>query len=98
MVTSPEAEISIGKWSIPRGAGPAFFSPTRLYCEPWQGHSNHWLVLHSGTRQPRCGHFWYSATSPASMPASTGWYAATSWAFGRASLGYWVIHERALEL
>ena len=29
------------KWSRPRGAGPAFFSPTRLYFEPWHGHSNH---------------------------------------------------------
>ena len=24
--------------SMPRGAGPPFFSPTRLYWEPWQGH------------------------------------------------------------
>ena len=40
------------------GAGPPFFSPTRLYCEPWHGHSNHCDVSHYGTRQPRCGHFW----------------------------------------
>ena len=32
------------KRSMPRGAGPPRFSPTRLYCEPWQGHSNHWEV------------------------------------------------------
>ena len=44
--------------SMPRGAGPPFFSPTRLYCEPWQGHSNHCEVLHHGTRQPRWTHFW----------------------------------------
>ena len=29
------------KRSMPRGAGPPFFSPTWLYCEPWHGHSNH---------------------------------------------------------
>src|SRR6516225_1623991 len=29
------------KRSRPQGAGPACFSPTRLYFEPWQGHSNH---------------------------------------------------------
>ena len=69
MTTSPDAETVDGKWSMPRGAGPAFFSPTRLYCEPWHGHSNHWLLLHSGTRQPRCGHFWYERDrDPARMP------------------------------
>ncbi len=57
-VTSPLPATVIGNRSMPRGAGPAFFSPTRLYCDPWHGHSNHWLVAHSGTRQPRCGHFW----------------------------------------
>ena len=31
----------IGKRSRPRGAGPPFFSPLRLYCEPWHWHSNH---------------------------------------------------------
>src|SRR5207344_1973696 len=25
----------------------------------WHGHSNHWLLTHCGTRQPRCGHFWF---------------------------------------
>ena len=48
--------------SRPRGAGPPVFSPTRLYFEPWHGHSNHCEVWHHGTRQPRCTHFWYSAT------------------------------------
>ena len=57
-VTSPLPSTVTGKRSMPRGAGPAFFSPTWLYCEPWHGHSNHWLVAHDGTRQPRCGHFW----------------------------------------
>ena len=47
-----------GKRSRPRGAGPPFFSPLRLYCEPWHWHSNHCDVLHSGTRQPRWTHFW----------------------------------------
>ncbi len=55
---------------MPRGAGPAFFSPLRLYCEPWHWHSNHWLVLHSGIRQPRCGHFWLKMVRPASMATS----------------------------
>src|SRR5437764_14410901 len=59
------------KRSSPRGAGPPFFSPTRLYFEPWHGHSNHCELLHHGTRQPRCTHFWYSATTPLSMPVST---------------------------
>src|SRR5438105_3987831 len=44
--------------SSPRGAGPPFFSPTRLYLDPWQGHSNHCEAVHQGTRQPRCTHFW----------------------------------------
>ena len=55
---------------MPRGAGPPFFSPTWLYCEPWQPHSNHWLETHCGTRHPRCGHFWYWAISPRRMPTS----------------------------
>ena len=40
IVTWPP-ETSAGKRSSPRGAGPPFFSPTRLYFEPWHGHSNH---------------------------------------------------------
>ena len=52
-----------------QGAGPAFFSPTRLYFEPWHGHSNHCDDWHHGTRQPRCTHFWYRATMPCSMLA-----------------------------
>jgi hypothetical protein len=49
---------SIANRSMPRGAGPPFFSPTWLYCEPWQPHSNHFEVAQDGTRHPRCGHFW----------------------------------------
>ena len=64
IVTSPLAPIVAGWRSMPRGAGPAFFSPTRLYCEPWHWHSNHWLVVHCGTRQPRCGHFWLRIVMP----------------------------------
>src|SRR5690606_628871 len=41
MMTSPAPVTSAAKWSMPRGAGPPFFSPTRLYCEPWHPHSNH---------------------------------------------------------
>src|SRR5215210_6941206 len=48
--------------SRPRGAGPPFFSPTRLYWDPWHGHSNHCEVTHDGTRQPRWTHFWYRKT------------------------------------
>src|SRR5206468_1657102 len=70
--------ILTGNRSRPRGAGPPFFSPTRLYFEPWHGHSNHCDTLHHGTRQPRCTHFWYSATTPCSMP---GRIAATSGPF-----------------
>ena len=76
------------KWSSPRGAGPPFFSPTRLYFEPWHGHSNHCEVWHHGTRQPRCTHFWYSATIPCSMPAMTGAYSGTFLAFGTSCVGY----------
>src|SRR3546814_1563630 len=54
--TPPETDMA--KRSRPRGAGPPFFSPTWLYWLPWQGHSNHWEVTHSGTRQPRWTHFW----------------------------------------
>ena len=50
--------MATGNMSRPRGAGPNFFSPTRLYREPWHGHSNHCEVSHHGTRQPRWGHFW----------------------------------------
>ena len=56
---------------MPRGAGPPFFSPTRLYFEPWQGHSNH--CEDQAPRHPAAevGHFWNRATNPASMPGST---------------------------
>src|SRR5919106_537245 len=87
--------ICIGKRSIPRGAGPPFFSPTWLYCEPWHGHSNHFDVSHEGTRHPRWGHFWKRATSPSSSPA---WMAVNMvevyWACAEpmASDGYRVIH------
>src|SRR5207302_9787673 len=70
MVTRPP-DVSIGKRSRPRGAGPPFFSPTRLYFEPWHGHSNHCELLHHGTRQPRWTHFWYRATTPDFMPSTT---------------------------
>src|SRR6478752_10750176 len=73
------------KRSRPRGAGPPFFSPTRLYCEPWHGHSNHCDVVQLGTRQPRCTHFWYRKTKPFSIPARTGAvYAGTFFAFSSA--------------
>ena len=40
--TVTESPVNVGvNRSRPRGAGPPFFSPTRLYCEPWHGHSNH---------------------------------------------------------
>src|SRR3954468_19035223 len=78
---------STGKRSRPRGAGPPFFSPTRLYFDPWQPHSNHWAVVQNGTRQPRCTHFWYSATTPASMPGSTAGEYLAFFAFGTASGG-----------
>ena len=29
------------KRSMPRGAGPSWYSPASLYFEPWHGHSNH---------------------------------------------------------
>src|SRR5437588_782728 len=64
IVTWPPV-TSAGKRSSPRGAGPPFFSPTRLYLEPWQGHSNHCEVWHQGTRQPRWTHFWKRTTMPA---------------------------------
>src|SRR5580692_5447427 len=78
---------TIANRSSPRGAGPAFFSPTRLYFEPWQGHSNHCEVWHHGTRQPRCTQRWYSATNPASIPEYvTALY--TFFAAGRSVAGY----------
>src|ERR671918_3222099 len=89
-VRTPPSMVA-AKRSMPRGAGPPFFSPTRLYCEPWQGHSNHCDVSHSGTRHPRWGHFWKRATSPASSPA---WMAENmvevywAWAEPMASDGY----------
>src|SRR2546426_4758418 len=94
-ITTEPPDTWIGKRSRPRGAGPPFFSPTRLYCEPWHGHSNHCDVWQLGTRQPRCTHFWYRNTYPASMPASTGAvYADTLRAFSSALAGYAVIHMR----
>ena len=56
-------EIVSTKWSSPRGAGPPCFSPTRLYFEPWHGHSNHWDCWQYGTRHPRWTHRWYRAMS-----------------------------------
>src|SRR5204863_6034315 len=77
------------KRSRPRGAGPPRFSPTRLYFDPWHGHSNHCEVWHQGTRHPRCTHFWYSATYPCSIPARIGGtYCATLLAFGMSAFGY----------
>src|SRR5436190_18606777 len=80
--------------SSPRGAGPPFFSPTRLYCDPWQGHSNHCDDSQNGTRQPRCTHFWYSATKPAAIPVRIE-LEYTFWALGSASIGYSTSHVRA---
>jgi hypothetical protein len=74
------------KRSMPRGAGPPRFSPTRLYCEPWQGHSNHWDVGQSGTRHPRWGHFCHKVTIPSRMATSSG-SEYTASAFGSASDG-----------
>src|SRR5689334_19212765 len=68
LIVTESPSTSMGNRSRPRGAGPPFFSPTRLYFEPWQGHSNHCEVWHHGTRQPRWTHFWKSATRPASIP------------------------------
>src|SRR5437764_10345487 len=85
------------KRSSPRGAGPPFFSPTRLYFEPWHGHSNHCDDSHHGTLQPRCTHFWYSATYPFSMPATMrGSY--TFFAFATSSFGYGWMYVRAAAL
>src|SRR6478735_12150505 len=71
-VTDPSGATATGNRSRPRGAGPPFFSPTRLYCEPWHGHSNHCDVRQDGTRQPRWGHFWYITAMPALRLLSTG--------------------------
>jgi hypothetical protein len=38
-------------------AGPPFFSPARLACEPWHGQLNHWLLTQLGTRN-QMRHFW----------------------------------------
>ena len=43
------------KRSRPRGAGPPVFSPTRLYFEPWHGHSSQKFRRHGFGLQPRCG-------------------------------------------
>src|SRR5438132_13851842 len=86
----------MAKPSRPRGAGPPFCSPTRLYFEPWHGHSNHCELLHHGTRQPRCTHFWYSATTPLSMPVSTApLYTFLAAGFLASSGGYELIQVRA---
>src|SRR5687767_10617065 len=85
---------SIGNWSRPRGAGPPFFSPTRLYLEPWHGHSNHCDVWHQGTRQPRWTHFWKMAMTPASSPGRTD-SAYTSLARPSADSGYGLMYARA---
>src|SRR5438132_13105147 len=85
-VTWPPSTLTT-KRSRPRGAGPPFFSPTRLYCEPWQGHSNHCEVRHHGTRQPRWTHRWYRATTPSSYPGITGPYALMALAFETSSFG-----------
>ncbi len=50
--------ISMWKRSMPRGAGPSWYSPAWLYFEPWHGHSNHFDWPQNGTRQPRCTHRW----------------------------------------
>ncbi len=50
--------IVILKRSIPRGAGPSWYSPASLYLDPWHGHSNHFEELQKGTRQPKCTHRW----------------------------------------
>src|SRR5687767_9482617 len=86
IVTVPPS-TSMGNWSRPRGAGPPFFSPTRLYFEPWQGHSNHCEVWHHGTRQPRWTHFWKMAITPASRPGRTE-SEYTALARGSADSGY----------
>src|SRR5438067_7656257 len=87
--------ITMPKRSRPRGAGPPFFSPTRLYFDPWHGHSNHCELLHHGTRQPRCTHFWYRATTPFSMPVSTApLYTFLAVGFLASSGGYELIHVR----
>src|SRR6266566_612202 len=53
----PSELIVVGKRSMPRGAGPARFSPRMVYLLPWQRHSNQWLLSHSGgIWQPRWGH------------------------------------------
>src|SRR5262245_65927304 len=92
-VTSPPLMVA-GNRSMPRGAGPPGFSPSRLYWLPWHGHSNHCEESQLGTRQPRCGHFWYSVLMPAFMPTRIG-AAYTFSALGRLSAGYAVTHMRA---
>ena len=100
MVTSPPPLTVSVKRSRPRGAGPSLFSPTRLYFEPWHGHSNHCDDWQHGTRHPRCTHRWYSATSPSPCPVSDGLVRATFFAAGSASFGYgsrYVRGERDVE-
>src|SRR3954447_10008484 len=92
-VTLQWAGRARGKRSRPRGAGPPRFSPTRLYCEPWQGHSNHCDVEQLGTRQPRWGQVCHSATRPTRIPFNTAAEYTFS-ALGSLSMGYSVTHMR----
>src|SRR4026207_950510 len=66
----PDTEI--GKRSRPRGAGPPFFSPLRLYCEPWHWHSNHCDGMHCGTRPPRGAALWQRARGRAGAARGRG--------------------------
>src|SRR5438270_8010057 len=91
VTTLPSTDTA--KRSRPRGAGPPFFSPTRLYFDPWHGHSNHCDDLHHGTLQPRWTHFWYRQTMPLSMPAST-LPVYTFLAFASADCGYGLTYTR----
>src|SRR4029079_14859526 len=59
--TVPLASTVTTKRSVPRGAGPSWYSPAPLYFEPWQGHSNHLLEPQNGTRHPRGPRRGYSA-------------------------------------
>ena len=60
-ITSPfSATVTLNR-SMPRGAGPSWYSPAPLYFEPWHGHSNQLDCWQNGTRQPRCTHRWYRA-------------------------------------
>ena len=89
-VTSPPA--STVTRSGPSRAAPGPPSSRRPGCTASRGTGTRttaeWQL---GTRQPRCGHFWYRATRPAPCRrGSAGEYTAS--AFGSASGGYAVIH------